>query len=430
MLTDVHPASYYRASVQLPDPLPVLNGVVEADVCIVGGGFTGINTAIELAERGFSVVVLEGQRIGWGASGRNGGQLIRGVGHDLSQFQSVLGDDGVNQLYRLGLTAVDIVKQRIEQHHIACDLRWGYADLADRPQHMHSFAAERDALLSAGYNAPLRLIEKAGLADVVGSDVYLGALVDEGSGHLHPLKLILGEAAVAQGLGVRCYEHSPALEVHGGEKPFVRTALGRVNAKTVVVACNAYIGQLQPYLSHRVLPAGSYIIATERLSDAQQAQLIPHNRALCDQRIALDYFRLSADGRLLFGGACHYSGRDPQDISAYMRPKMLRVYPQLADVKIDYAWGGMIGIGMNRLPQIGRLKHEPNLYYAQAYAGHGLNATHLAAQLLAQTIAGQHSHGFDLFASVPHHAFPGGQLLRAPMLALGMLWLRFLEWKG
>jgi len=194
-----------------------------------------------------------------------------------------------------------------------------------------------------------------------------------------------------------------------------------------VLGCNAYLNELNPELGGKVLPAGSYIIATEPLSEALAHSLLPQNMAVCDQRVALDYYRLSADRRLLFGGACHYSGRDPKDIAAYMRPKMLEVFPQLAGVKIDFQWGGMIGIGANRLPQIGRLKDQPNVYYAQAYSGHGVNATHLAGKLLAEAISGQQSGGFDLFAKVPHMTFPGGKHLRSPLLALGMLWHRLKE---
>jgi glycine/D-amino acid oxidase-like deaminating enzyme len=241
------------------------------------------------------------------------------------------------------------------------------------------------------------------------------------------LNLALGEAAAAQQLGVKLLEHSAVTRIDYGPEIKVHTAQGSVRAKTLVLGCNAYLNELNPELSGKVLPAGSYIIATEPLSEELAHALLPQNMAVCDQRVALDYYRLSADRRLLFGGACHYSGRDPKDIAAYMRPKMLDVFPQLAGVKIDYQWGGMIGIGANRLPQIGRLKDQPNVYYAQAYSGHGVNATHLAGKLLAEAISGQQSGGFDLFAKVPHITFPGGKHLRSPLLALGMLWHRLKE---
>ena len=422
-----HTASYYAAS-SLPQPdHPVLQGEHVADVCVVGGGFTGLNTALELAERGMSVILLEAHKIGWGASGRNGGQLIRGVGHGLEQFEGIIGKDGVRQMKLMGLHAVEIVRQRVERFNIACDLTWGYCDLANKPRDLEGFVEEADELRSLGYRHETRLLQANEVRSVVGSDRYVGGFVDMGSGHLHPLNLALGEAGAAAQLGVKLFEHSAVTRIDYGPQVRVHTAQGSVRANSLVLGCNAYLKDLNPQLSGKVLPAGSYIIATEPLSEAQAHALLPQNMAVCDQRVALDYYRLSADRRLLFGGACHYSGRDPQDIAAYMRPKMLEVFPHLKDVKIDYQWGGMIGIGANRLPQIGRLPDQPNVYFAQAYSGHGVNATHLAGKLLAEAISGQHSDGFDLFANVPHITFPGGKYLRSPLLALGMLWHRLKE---
>ncbi|MGY2172406.1 NAD(P)/FAD-dependent oxidoreductase [Pseudomonas gingeri] len=422
-----HTTSYYAASSHPQPEYPLLQGEVQADVCVVGGGFSGLNTAIELAERGLSVVLLEARKIGWGASGRNGGQLIRGVGHGLEQFTDILGQDGVRQLKLMGLEAVDIVRRRIEHFQIDCDLTWGYCDLANKPRDLEGFAEDAEELRQLGYRHATRLLQAHEMHSVVGSERYVGGLVDMGSGHLHPLNLALGEAAAATQLGVRLFEQSAVTRIDYGPELRVHCAQGSVRAKTLVLGCNAYLNGLNNELGGKVLPAGSYIIATEPLSEAQARSLLPQNMAVCDQRVALDYYRLSADRRLLFGGACHYSGRDPQDIAAYMRPKMLEVFPQLAGARIDYHWGGMIGIGANRLPQIGRLKDQPNVYYAQAYAGHGLNATHLAGKLLAEAISGQQSDGFDLFARVPHITFPGGKYLRSPLLALGMLWHRLKE---
>ncbi|MGY1450729.1 NAD(P)/FAD-dependent oxidoreductase [Pseudomonas chlororaphis] len=422
-----HPASYYAASSLHQPDYPALAGEHQADVCVVGGGFSGLNTAIELAECGLSVILLEARKIGWGASGRNGGQLIRGVGHGLEQFASIIGEDGVRQMKLMGLEAVEIVRQRIEHFQIPCDLTWGYCDLANKPRDLEGFAEDAQELRDLGYRHATRLLQANEMHSVVGSDRYVGGLIDMGSGHLHPLNLALGEAAVAQQLGVRLFEHSAVTRIDYGPQVKVHTAQGSVRASTLVLGCNAYLNDLNPQLGGKVLPAGSYIIATEPLSEELAHALLPQNMAVCDQRVALDYYRLSADRRLLFGGACHYSGRDPRDIAAYMRPKMLQVFPQLAAVKIDYQWGGMIGIGANRLPQIGRLKDQPNVYYAQAYSGHGVNATHLAGKLLAEAISGQQGGGFDLFAQVPHITFPGGKHLRSPLLALGMLWHRLKE---
>lgn len=422
-----HAPSYYAASSHVQTDHPALTGERTVDVCVVGGGFSGLNTAIELAERGLSVALLEAHKIGWGASGRNGGQLIRGVGHHVERFRDAVGDEGVRQFKLMGLEAVEIVRQRIDTYQIDCDLTWGYCDLANKPKEFDGFAEDAEELRSLGYRHDLQLIERADMRSVIDSDNYVGGLLDMGSGHLHPLNLALGEARVAQSLGVQLFEHSAVTRLQYGPQVKVHTAQGLVRANTLVLGCNAYLNDLDPTLSGKVLAAGSYIIATEPLGEELARQLLPRNAAMCDQRVAVDYFRLSADRRLLFGGACHYSGRDPQDIGAYMQPKMLKVFPQLKDVKIDYQWGGMIGIGANRLPQIGRLKEQPNVFYAQAYAGHGLNATHLAGKLLGEAISAQHSGGFELFAKVPHMTFPGGKHLRSPLLALGMLWHRLKE---
>lgn len=425
-----HTASYYAASARHTLPYPSLEEELTADVCVVGGGLTGVNTALELAERGLDVVLLEARRIGWGASGRNGGQLIRGIGHDVSGFARHVGQDGVRYLKQAGIESVALVAQRIERHGIACDLRWGFCELANTPAQYAAFNDELDDLASLGYRHETRLVEAANMHQVVASDQYVGGLVDMGSGHLHPLDLVQGEAAVAQRLGARIFEQSPVVRIEHGPRVTLHTARGKVRAHNLVLGCNAHLDELEPRLSGKVLPAGSYVVATEPLPQALAETLIPQNMALCDQKVGLDYYRLTADRRLLFGAACHYSGRDPQDIAAYMRPKLLKVFPQLRDVRIDYHWGGMIGITANRFPQVGRLSQQPNVFYAQGYSGHGLNVTHWTAKLLAEGIALGQSQGLDIFSAVPHLTFPGGKALRSPLLALGMLWYRLREKLG
>jgi glycine/D-amino acid oxidase-like deaminating enzyme len=422
-----HTASYYAASVGAEPERASLDTAISVDVCVIGGGFTGVNTALELAERGLSVVLLEAQRVGWGASGRNGGQLIRGLGHDVSGVERWVGQDGVRYLQQAGTESVDIVRQRIQDNGIECDLRWGYCDLANTPSHWKGLQDELQALTDQGYPHPLRLVEKGALHEVVDSSAYVGGLIDMGSGHLHPLKLILAEARLAQAKGAILFEVSPVRRIVHGARVQVFTDHGQVTAGHVVLACDAFLEKLEPALTGKLLPAGSYIIATEPLGEERARALIAQNMALCDQRVALDYYRLSADNRLLFGGACNYSGRDPANIGDYMRPKMERVFPQLKGVAIDYQWGGMIGISANRFPQIGYLPKAPNVYYAQGYSGHGLNVTHFASRILAQAIAERDRRAVELFASVPHRTFPGGERLRSPLLALGMMWYRLKE---
>lgn len=416
-----HARSYYRASVNAMPERPSLGADLNADVCVIGGGFTGVNTAIELAQRGLSVILLEARRIGWGASGRNGGQLIRGIGHDVSGFAKYVGEEGVRYLERAGIESVAVVGERIREHAIDCDLRWGFCELANTPAQFAAFQGEQEHLAAMGYAHETRLVGPQDMQQVVGSTVYAGGLVDMGSGHLHPLNLVLGEAQVAESLGVQIFEHTEVLELIHGDTVQVRCAGGTVRAASLVLACNAHLDELEPLLSGKVLPAGSYIIATAPLPQALASELNPQNLALCDQKVGLDYYRLSADRRLLFGGACHYSGRDPADIAAYMQPKMLKVFPQLADTAIEFQWGGKIGITANRFPQVGRLQQYPNVFYAQGYSGHGLNVTHWCARLLAEAIRAGHSQGLDIFSRVPHMTFPGGKALRSPLLALGML---------
>ncbi|QCY12501.1 FAD-binding oxidoreductase [Pseudomonas sp. MPC6] len=430
-MNNQHAQSYYAATANSLAPYPTLDQDLVADVCVIGGGFTGVNTAIELAQRGLSVIVLEARRIGWGASGRNGGQLIRGVGHDVSGFARHVGAEGVRYLERAGIESVELVGNRIREHKIDCDLRWGFCELANTKAQFAAFKAEQQSLAESGYAHQTRLVGPEQIRQqVVDSGVYAGGLVDMGSGHLHPLNLVLGEARLAHSLGVQIFEQSPVLALIHGSTVQVRCAAGTVRAGTLVLACNAHLEELEPKLSGKVLPAGSYIIATEPLAPEVAARLIPQNLALCDQKVGLDYYRLSADRRLLFGGACHYSGRDPVDIAAYMRPQMLKVFPQLSDVRIDYQWGGKIGITANRFPQVGRLRQHPNVFYAQGYSGHGLNVTHWCARLLAEAIHAGHSQGFDVFSAVPHMTFPGGPMLRSPLLALGMFWYRLRELLG
>ncbi len=422
--TQAHADSYYAATKNTTTDYPQLTENFTVDVCIVGGGFTGVATALELAERGYRVAVIEARKIGWGASGRNGGQLIRGIGQAPEQFANQIGQEGVAAIHQMGVEAVELVRERVRQYDIQCDLKMGYVDAAIKPGQMAAITDDYVALKQRNYPHQLQLLYEQDLKQYVNSERYIGGLVDMGSGHLHPLNLCLGEARAAQQLGVQFFEQSPVVNIIKRKWPQVLTDKGSITCQFVVLAGNAYLGNLEPKIDKKLLPAGSYMIATERLEEALWRSLIPKDSAICDASIALDYFRLSVDKRLLFGGMCNYSGRDPRSIVAALRPKMLRVFPQLAGTAIDYQWGGMIGIGANRMPQIGRL--GTTLYYAQAYSGHGVNASHMAARVLAEAIC-QQSERIDTFARIRHITFPGGRYLRSPLLALGMLWYRLKE---
>ena len=416
-----YPNSYYVNSLKYQSTYSSLKETTDTQVCVIGGGFSGVNTALELAQRGFHVTLLEAYRIGWGASGRNGGQLIRGIGHGTEQFKSVISEEGVRAIDQMGLEAVDIVKERIAKYSIECDLVLGYCDLAHKPRHIEAFRQDKAWLDKVGYPHETRLLGKDQMHEVVGSDNYLGGLIDMGSGHLHPLNLNLGEAQAAKQLGVKIYEQSTVKQISYGKSITVKTSTGSVNCEKLVICGNAYVAGINDKLESRVLPAGSYVIATEPLSDELCARLLPKNMAVCDQRVALDYYRLSADNRLLFGGLCNYSGRDPKSITATLKPHMDKVFPYLKDTLIEFQWGGMIGIGANRMPQIGRL--QDNVYYAQAYSGHGINASHMAGRLIAEHINGE-SKRMEIFERINHMRFPGGRKLRSPLLAAGMLYHR------
>lgn len=415
-----HTRSYYAATANVATNFARLDGEQHCDVVVVGGGFTGVSAMLHLVERGYDVVLLEANRIGWGASGRNGGQLIDGFVEE-HKIEKRLGADAARIAYEMGLECRDIVIDRIEKYSIDCDLKFGYLDLALRDRDLRDFEETLDAKTRAAYPHRVELVGRSEMREYIGSDRYLGGLVNWGNGHLHPLNLCVGEALAAYKLGARIFEHSPVTSIDNGTAPRVVTATGIVHARKILLAGNAYLEKTEPKLSGTVIAAGSYIIATEPLNSALAQELLPHDTACCDQRAALDYFRLSADRRLLFGGMCNYSGRVPRSIAASLRPKMSAVFPQLADTAIDFEWGGNIAISINRVPQLGRI--ENNTYYAQGYSGHGVAPTHLAGKILADIVAGD-SEQFDVFSKVRHWRLPGGRWFANPALALGMLYFR------
>ena len=418
-----HANSYYAESRRERIDYPVLAGDLRADVVVVGAGFTGVSAAISLAERGYDVVLLESNRVGWGASGRNGGQLIDGF-VDVGKIESRLGAGAAKLAYRMGLECRDLVLERIERYGIECDLKFGFVDLALKQRDLDYFRSEIDRKIRLDYPHRMQFVPKEEIASVIGSTRYIGALVNFGNGHLHPLDLCIGEARAAAGLGVRIFERSGVMRIRHGDAPFVETANGRVHAEKVVLAGNAYLGRAEPRLFGKVIPAGSYMIATGRLEPELASELLPQDMAACDQRVSLDYFRLSADKRLLFGGLCNYSGRHPKDITQSLRPNMLKVFPQLANARIEYEWGGYIAISMNRIPQLGRI--GANSYYAQGYSGHGLAPSHLAGKVIADAIGGDFER-FDVFERIGHWKLPGGKWFANPALALGMLYYRMKE---
>ncbi|MDW7746106.1 FAD-binding oxidoreductase [Halomonas sp.] len=410
------PASWYRDSiaVELGD-CPPLEGEVRADVCVVGGGITGCSAALHLAERGYSVVLLEAGEIGHGASGRSGGQILPGLGTDIATVEKALGRERARDIWEMSREAVRLTAELVERHAIPCELAWGYLHAAVKPRHVRELEAFRERMArDYGYPA-LTMLQGEALREHVVTDAYPAALHDAEGGHLHPLNYTLGLARAARRAGVAIHEQSGVVEVRHGQPASVLTAAGRVTADFVVLGTNAYQAGLVPELSGRIMRAANYMIATEPLSAERAARVLPHNDALSDANFVLDYYRLSADRRLIYGGEVSYDGREPRGLEARMDAKIARIFPVLEGVRIDYRWGGDVAITLDRAPDFGRL--GSNVYYAQGYSGHGMALSGLAGKLLAEAIAGQ-SERFDVFAAMPHRHFPGGALLRKPLLVL------------
>ena len=417
---DPHCRSYYAATRNDDTRYPVLRGEVEADVCVIGAGFTGVAAALTLAERGYQVAIVEQNLVGWGASGRNGGQLIGGLaGSD--NLQKFWGKSRADELFELGYRGHDIIGERVRQYGIDCDLKSGYVDVALKPRHIEQQQRWHQDLCERGMEKQVRLVGAHDMPGLLGTERYLGGLVNYRDGHLHPLNLCLGEARAAAGLGVSIYEGSEVTGIEHGPRPRVQTAQGAVKARFVILAGNAYHYLESAALSGLVFPAGTYILATEPLSEEEAARINPEDLAVCDQNEVQDYFRLSRDRRLLFGGRCNYSGREPRSIERFMRPHLARIYPQLADKRIDYAWGGKIGIVVNRIPLMGCI--GGNVFYSLGYSGHGVNMTHVCGEILADALAGT-SERMELFSMVPHRKIPFGQKIGNQIVALGMLYHR------
>ena len=412
--------SYYAATANDQTRYPALEGTVKADVCVVGGGFSGVATALMMAERGRSVVLLEANRIGWGASGRNGGQLIGGISGE-ETIKQQLGAAGAKLVRDIRYRGHEIIEGRIAKYGIACDLKYGWMEVAARPRHMNHMRAYVEGRVKDGDGDQLEMVEADAMPGVLGTSSYYGGYIDRRSAHLHPLNLVRGEAQAAASLGAKIFEDSRVINLAGGSKPWVETERGRVEAGTVVIGGEIFNQFGQPGLKGLMLPAGSYIIATEPLTGTETATVDPQSFAVADSNVVLDYFRMSADRRMLFGGRCNYTNRDPPDIGAQMRPRMIEVFPQLKDAKVEFAWGGTIAIVVNRVPAVGRL--APNLYYLQGYSGHGVNATHIAAEIVSDAICGT-TEKFDLFDRIKHVRLPLSDVFGNYMLALGMLYYR------
>ncbi|MBY7984074.1 FAD-binding oxidoreductase [Vibrio fluvialis] len=410
-----HTSSYYAATANYHRDFPVLEGDMECDICIVGAGFSGLSSALHLAQKGFKVVVLESAKVGFGATGRNGGQIVNSYSRDVEVIEKRYSPDVAQSLCNMIFEGGDIIRGLIKDHNIDCDYRQGGLFTSVNKKQQAGLAAHKHHWERYG-NHDLTLLDKQELQTMVGTDAYEGGLLDMRGGHIHPLKLALGEAEVILSLGGQIFEQSAVTRIEKGTNPIAHTANGSVKAKYLVLAGNAYLGGLAPNISNKAIPCGTQIVTTEVLSDELASELLPQRYCVEDCNYLLDYFRLTADNRMLFGGGVVYGARDPNDIEKLIRPKMETVFPQLKGKKIDFAWTGNFLLTYSRMPQFGAF--ADNIYYLQGYSGHGVTCTHLAGKLLAEALTG-HAERFDAFASLKHYAFPGGRHFQVPFTALG-----------
>lgn len=414
-----HTGSYYAASAN-PAPLrPELQGLHETEICVLGAGYSGLSTALHLAEKGHQVTVIEGARIGWGASGRNGGQIVNGLNASLQTIRKRYGQDTARFVAGLVMEGGDIIRERVATYGIQCDLKQGNVFAALTPAHLREL--EERWLLWRGYGIDSQeMLDADQMRAHVASDRYVGGMIDHKGGHMHPLNLALGEAAAIESLGGTIFEQSPVISVdHEAPQPSLRTAKGEIRCKVLVLCGNAYLGHVVPALENRVMPVSTQIMATAPLGTDMARALMPSDACIEDVRYILDYYRISADNRLLFGGGTVYGGADPKDIKAKLWRNMTKVFPQLAGTRIDYAWSGNFALSFSRVPQMGRM--GANTYFAHGYSGHGVTGSHTFGRILAEAIHGD-SARFDTFAKVPWIPFPGGRTFRVPYSVIGSWW--------
>lgn len=429
-MIESYPRSYYAATANKTAPFPRLDGDLDVDVAIIGGGFTGLASAVELAERGMRVAVLEANHIGWGASGRNGGQITGSLSGDKAmerEFARTLGKDAPEFVWNLRWRGHDIIRKRIEKYNIQCDLKFGHVFAAWKPSHIPELEEmEKNAHLH-GMGDDVQLLRGADLAEYVGSEIYHAGLINRRNMHIHSLNLCFGEADAARSLGAQIFEGTPVEKIIYGKRPVLHTAFGRVTADKVLIAGNSYHKLAKSKLSGMLFPASLGIVATAPLSEEMARKVSPKDFSIYDTRFVLDYYRLTADRRMIFGSGTNYSGRDTDGLAESMRPTIEKTLPHLRGVDIEFAWHGMDGISVNRIPQLGNV--TDNVYYAQGYSGHGIATSHIVGEIMANAISGD-TRDLQVFANVKHWRFPVGRTLGNIGMAVGMWYFQMLEaWK-
>jgi gamma-glutamylputrescine oxidase len=414
-----YPDSWYVATANGIQDRPRLEEDLTADVCVIGGGFTGLSAALNLAELGKSVVLLEAERIGFGASGRNGGLVGSGQRIEVMDAEKQFGYERSRQLWNFAELAKDEIRNRVAKHDIPCDLQQGQFVGVHKRSYV-GWARELADVLTERYDYPYcSPVDREDVPNYVATDNYFEGFYDPEALNLHPLNYTLGLARAADKAGVRIFENSRVTTYSRTDPAIVKTATGQVKASFIVLACNGYLGNLEPRSAGKIMPINNFMIATEPLGEERARELISGRFGVHDTRFVVNYYRLSDDHRLLFGGGENYRPGFPKDIGKFVRPYMLKIFPQLKDVGIDYAWGGTLSVTVNRLPHLGRL--EPNVFFGQGYSGHGVSTANFAGKVIAEAVAGV-SGRFDVFANLPTYTFPGGTLLRYPGMVLGMLY--------
>lgn len=414
-----YPDTYYVATAAGMRERPTLKDTQQADVCVIGGGFTGLSAALNLAERGLDVVLLEAERIGFGASGRCGGLVGSGQRKDVLELEESFGYERSRQLWDLAELAKTEIRNRIAKHDIDCDLRDGQFVGVHKKSYV-GWAQELSDALAERYDYPFcQSLDAEESRARVATDSFLEALYDSQAMAIHPLNFALGLARAAEDAGVRIFERTRVIDYSRSDPAIITTAEGAVKASFIVLACNGYLDKLEPRVARKIMPINNFMIATEPLGADRAYELIDGHFGVHDTRFVVDYFRLSDDHRLLFGGGENYRYNFPRDIESFVRKYMLRIFPQLSDVAIDHAWGGTLSVTVNRLPYIARLK--PNVFSAAGFSGHGISTATFSGKVIAEAITGTAAH-FDVLADLPTHLFPGGTLLRYPGMVLGMLY--------
>lgn len=421
-MINIETATYYTATKKYALSFPSLEEDIDVDIVVIGGGFSGVNTALELAEKGHrNIALLEARYLGFGGTGRNGGQIMAGIGHDLNKIRKDIGEDGVRAVFEISDLGADIIQARIDQYDIKADFCHGYGYMAFNGRQARTLREWEKDFKSINGKHEIRYLEGADVGNIIGSDAYHSALLHMGGGHVHSLNLLLGEAQALASHGVRIFEHSPAVEITYGDRIRVRTGKGTVTASKLLWACDSFLNGLEPELHRSTINTYAFQCMTEPLSDALIERISPIRGAYSDIRPVIDYYRVTKENRLLFGSATPLVDHIPKDLKAWNRQLMLRIFPYLRDVNIDLAWGGPMACSPNLFPQIGTLPGQPNVFYVQGYSGFGVTPSHIICKILAEGMA-EGSPRYDLISSIRRASVVGKDRFRPLICTAGKSW--------